>query len=242
MKKIFLALLLLSQNIFADDNIFIIIAKKQEEKKRTSWSLSDWMMTKKKIALMDQWLALNSSPDNFEFYLEGYEQKYKPESSTSGVNTIKSKKTLDAGSLGAYYKIFGVSGGYGESNDKSSFYDGQLNLRLFGTSIQTTHLNASFGRKHFNRDQNYDNWYWGGSATLYLLPFLGGEANYRRYIGSKTTNTHSQGYIFEPGAFLDIFMLRLFATYSKEVMDLESNAIKTRETRKGWKLGVRIFF
>lgn len=243
MKKILLALLLLSQSLMAEDNIFIIIAKKQEEKRKNSWSLSDWMQTKKKIALMDQWLAMNSSPNNFEFSLGGYEKKYKPESDTGGVNTIDSTKTLDAGEFAAYYKIFGLSTSYGKSNEKTSFYDAQMNLRIFGTSIQSTNITTHFGRKHFNLDENFDNYYWGGSSSLYLLSFLGVEANYSRYLGAENSKkTRLQGQILEPGVFLDLFILRISATYSKEVLDTEANAVTTRETRKGWKYGVKVFF
>lgn len=247
MKNIFLALLFFSQAALAEDNIFIIIAKKQEEKKKYSWSLTDWLMTKKKIALMDQWLALNSSPDNFEFSLAGYEKKYKLGSATSGVTTVGSTKTLNSGELSAYYKILGLTGVYGHSNEGISFYDARANLRIFGTSAQSTNITGFLGRHHFNNSENFDNWYWGGSAAIYLLPFLGVDASYKRFLSSENgNNSKLQGQNFEPGVFLDVFMLRLSASYDKEVLDWERNnsgtPTTTRETRKGWKYGLKIFF
>jgi len=243
MLRLSLVLLFLSQSLCAQDNIFIIIAKKQEEKRKNSWSLADWMMTKKKMALMDQWLAINSTTNNFEFALSGYEQKYKPESVKNNVNTTDAKKTLDAGQLEAYYKIFGLSGSYGKSNEKISYYNAQFNLRIFGTSIQSTNITGAFGKKHFNLDESYDNLYWGGSASLYLLPFLGAESTYHRYLGGENAKkSRLQGELLETGGFMDLFILRLTASYSKEVLDLESSSVTTRETRRGWKYGVKFFF
>lgn len=247
MKRIILALLLLSQSALAADNIFIIIAKKQEEKRKYSWSLSDWMLTKKKMALMDQWLAINSSPNNFEFSLGAFEKKYKPESTTAGVNTTESNKTLDMGEFSAYYKILGLTTSYGSSNEKTSFYDARLNLRIFGTSMQNTNITGFFGRKHFNNDESFDNLYWGGTASLHLLSFLGVEATYKRYLSAENAQ-HSklQGQSLEPGAFLDLLFLRLSASYEKEVLDWEKTSsgsgVTTRETRKGWKYGLKVFF
>ena len=247
MKKIILALILLSQAVFAEDNIFIIIAKKQEEKKKYCWSLTDWLMTKKKIALMDQWLALHSSPNNFEFSLAGYEKKYKLGSATSGVTTTGETKTLDSGELAAYYKILGFTGAYGHSNESSSFYDARANLRIFGTSIQSTNITGFIGRHHFNNTEKFDNWYWGGSASLYLLSFLGVDASYKRYLSADNgNNSKLQVHALEPGIFLDLFILRLSASYDKEVLDWERTntgaPTTTRETRKGWKYGIKVFF
>ena len=69
MKNLILSILFLLlplQSFALAEGVYTVIVKKQEEKKSSRWSLADWLVTKKKIALMDQWLALNSSTTWFE--------------------------------------------------------------------------------------------------------------------------------------------------------------------------------
>ena len=55
---------------FAASNAFAVLDflnNKQAPKKTSRWTLADWMSTKRQMSLQDQWLAMNSSDNFYEF-------------------------------------------------------------------------------------------------------------------------------------------------------------------------------
>lgn len=60
MKNLFVVISLIflvfsfSSNLFAIEGVYEVIIKKQQEKEASRWTLADWLLTKQKMALMDQ--------------------------------------------------------------------------------------------------------------------------------------------------------------------------------------------
>lgn len=201
------------------DDVYTVTVKKQEQKKKTRWSLAEWLETKERIRLMDQWLALHS-PSPYEFFVSGiYGVGTEPSSSGWGV------------SAAAYASIVGLEAQY-ESNgvtSASTFVD----LRLFGYHNQGSNITVEGGLRHLN---------YGGSSVrspllgaklcLYLNRFSGFEGLVRHFYES-TAGAVGAGKRYEAGAFIDFQFIRIFGDYFRET---------TPETRAGVNLGARFYF
>ena len=85
------------------EGVYTVIIKKQQEKKSTRWTLSDWLATKKRMALMDQWLALNTKTTLFEARLGGSMgdvEETTAESPISKKQTSRYQAQLNKNSIG----------------------------------------------------------------------------------------------------------------------------------------------
>ncbi len=241
-----------SFSVIAGNDVYVFVVKKQEQKKSSRWSLGEWLLTKKKIALMDQWLALNSSSNLFEFYLGGNSMHYNLKRYTTSEN-IKIPHSGNEGELGIFCSIIGLEGSFAAFNEKGKSYTGQLSVRLLGRSYQGTHLSIYYGLKGVNlknddRDK-YSNQYVGGELSLYILPFLGIDGSYKYYLEDKfSANSKTKkvdGYYTDVGTFLDMSFLRLYGKLFYDRVDVRQVAPilnDVREVRKGVKLGAKIFF
>jgi len=237
---------ILSINLFADD-IFVIVVQKQAAKRSTSWSLSEWMMQKKEFALQDQWLALHSSSTLFEFYLAAETGDYH--FSREGNNPLQQSK---AAHFGAFVSIFGLEFKQEKSNENFSEIDYRFALRVLGKAVQGTNFTLHYGQRKrafanassYHENDEFKNNYWGGSLSLYLLPFLGGQALFHQYMEKRSVNGHEvAGDLLELTGFIDFSFVRLYLTTSKEVLNIKSsNGSIIREKRDGNKIGIKIFF
>ncbi|MBF0360915.1 MAG: hypothetical protein HQK49_07880 [Oligoflexia bacterium] len=245
-----------SLNISAQDGIYILAIKKVEAKKSRGWNLAEWLFTKRKMELMDQWLALHSSFD-FEFVLHGGANQYNLEKSSTVTNLDNTsdsdnnsnnynsgtiKKNMIFGTLGVYYRLFGLEGGFVKSNEKYLSQYANLAIRIFGVAVQSSNITLHYGLQQISydtpditRDANsisasdsvnekntFTNQYWGGKTTIYLASFLGLEGLYRNYIKKKNGDQiEYSGTNIEYGAFLDLSFFRpsfaFFLDKSKQV-------------------------
>ncbi len=246
MKKllpILLSFILITPHASAIEGVYEVIIRKQQEKKASRWTLADWLMTKQKMALMDQWLALNSSSTWFEFLLEGSGNKLTAD------NTPESRLPYEAQAYryqaAMYIKAFGLQGGKDKVSgfQDSSFY--QANLILLGSSAQSTNIQLHYGLRNLNLvEGKVSPSYWGASATLYLLPFLGALYDHRKY-GDDSEGTLSlrEGSRQEVGGFIDVWFLRLKGTYFKERLKLNTTASGDYDQQvSGWWAGAQLFF
>lgn len=228
-------------NSFAD--VFVIIAEKEQKKKSSSWNLLDWMETKKQFALMDQWLALNTNKESlFEGYIGSDQGKYDFRSIDS-----TSKKTMLSGSLGLFVSLFGLEGQYEKSNERFENYNYQASLRIFGPYKQSTNITMFYGIRDQKTalGEKLQNQYWGGSATVYLFRFLGGEFLYRKYLKGETSLQKRKitGSLTETSAFIDIYFLRFYGTLFKErTHEVTTLGNESDFEREGVKLGLKVFF
>ncbi len=242
----FYILLLISINIQAADNfeIFVVAVKKQEAKKNVSWNLADWMATKRKIALMDQWLALNSSATIFELSLDASTSDYKKRIDTDGI-VSKTSHSGNRYSAKLNITILGFGYDYTQTNEKYTSRDMYLALRVFGKSEQGTNINAIYGyRKLYVDNDAYNNNFFGASSSIYLMRYLGLTGQTRHYItrNSKLKNKEISGNLNEGGIFLDLSFLRLYAVYFKDKQNIKNSSEIKAVSREGTRYGASLNF
>ena len=162
------------------EGVYTVVIQKQAQKAQSRWTLTDWLRTKKKMALMDQWLALNTSAHIFELVLEGAEGHYKISQATMPQKSGHLSKNY-GGSF--FVSIFGLEYKREESLDFYKQDELQFNLRILGTSTQVTNLTLHYGQRKLNdvRYGEFEQNYFGLVSDLYLLSFLGLEGLYRTY-------------------------------------------------------------
>ncbi|MEC7277571.1 MAG: hypothetical protein VXV96_14725 [Bdellovibrionota bacterium] len=241
MKKILLlSFIILFQNTFAlSEGVYTVIVKKQEEKKKNRWTLADWLVTKKTIALQDQWLALNSSETWFEFVFD-----YA--GSTLEETSLGTKQDMDFSRWGgaAYLKFIGLE--YSkldyERNYKQS--DLRLNLLILGSSIQSTHLRAFYGQRDFDVQGfgAFEQPFWGLHMTLYLASFLGVAGQYTKFMNESSGTISTDGERSELTGFIDLWLLRLYASLYSERNLLRGSVSTSNRKIDGTLLGVKLFF
>lgn len=243
MKNLFLTIFVLcftTSSFALSEGTFQVIIKKQEEKINSRWSLSDYMRTQKQMSLMDQWLALHTSPDYPEFAVWGSRNKL------TDVTKTKTKIGNEYGFL-FYYKIFGLEGKLEEvsplMHDKNLF----LGLRIFGRADQGSNLKLLYGIEQvedYTLNDKATPQLGGISATFYLLPFIGIDGGYRRYLKSnfKLSSTELTGELVEYGAFIEIYFLRFYMNQQKKNFYYHSTTSDSKKTFKTNSYGVRIYF
>lgn len=234
-----LFILLLTSSIQANglEGVYEVLIKKQAEKESNRWSLASWLGTKKKIALMDQWLALHSSSSWFEMYLEGTQGDLDAFESTG--NQVTSKASRYQAS--AYVRALGVQYGMEKFPGFMDTKFLQANLILFGTSAQSTNIQLHYGQRTL--ETNFGEFkpnYWGASGTLYVLSFLGGIYEYKKF-------SEKAGYLggdrLEYGGFVDILFFRIKGTFFKERTSFRRTDIGDYgQHLSGWWLGGQLFF
>lgn len=225
------------------EGTYQIIIKKQQEKQASRWSLLDWMNTKKKMAIMDQWLALNSSVNHFEFSLFG--EKIKSEEYDE--QNVLVKNDGSAAGLSMYYRIFGIEGSWNEIEKTLHEKNARIGLRIFGKSDQGPNIKVFYGmsaQKDFHVNEKINLQFFGGSSTIYLLPFLGGFVEYRKYAKEnfETSNTELASNKLTTGAFIEIYFLRLYASLEKHRLKYTGGANERDREIKTTNLGARLFF
>ncbi|HAZ12224.1 MAG: hypothetical protein A2X86_03215 [Bdellovibrionales bacterium GWA2_49_15] len=239
------ALMFLSFVSHANDmeGVYTVIIKKQQEKKSTRWTLSDWLATKKKIALMDQWLALNSKSTLFEARLGGSVGDVEE---TSDGNPV-SKKQVSRYEAEFLIKMLGIGGEIGRLGPHQKFTAGELQLMILGSSLQSTHLRGFYGMRKLEWDglTNFSGPYYGGHLTLYIFNFFGIDGRYQYFSKTKGTDktyaTYGEALTF--GAFLDLSFVRLGAKLYKENLRLEqSGNFFSAAKNEGTLLTASIFF
>lgn len=231
MKKLVFSILLLLlplKSFALAEGVYTVIVKKQEEKKSSRWSLADWLVTKKKIALMDQWLALNSSTTWFEFIFDY----------SSGAVDKFQDSNLERLGAALYIKFLGLE--YTKYNfttleNKDEY---KLNLLLLGSSVQSTHIRAFYGSR---RDSTYDQDLYGGSLTLYIASFLGTELTYTKLKEANSSDGLStiEGERVEYGVFLELSFLRVYLSNFKERNTFSGTGPRVDE---GTIIGAKLFF
>lgn len=247
MNKTFIicSLFLFSFKTFSLEEVYTVIIKKQEEKRRSQWSLADWLLTKKKIALMDQWLALNTSADVFESSLFG---------GTNDLELVNESPVVEKSGVRFGASMFIYFAGLEYVKDKVSDVQDinkfSLRLRLLGNSSQTTGLEFLGGIRTLNDKTglgDFDQSFYGVQARLYLLSFLGIRSRYEKYSddhNSSGTSLTLGGERIEYAVFADISFIQLEAMMYRENFSYyttDSNA-RTSFDKEGVVLFGKLFF
>lgn len=227
------------------------VARKQEAKVQSRWTLAEWLDQKKRNSLMDQWLAMNTSDNPYEFWLGG--ERLEQSAPDPADSTKLEKFTFNRGRAGAYASIIGIEGGYESGTKGWSGWDASLNLRLLGTAYQNTNLTLKGGARAFAWDdpdtseEKVERWqlpFAGGQITLYVNRFFGLQGEYW-YLFSEMSNQgrRMRGETSRGLLFIDFKWLRVFGGYSKDFLVIADEQIGRKvEDRAGPFGGLFIFF
>lgn len=217
------ALVVLPLHFAMADDVYEVVVKRVEKKKASGWSLSEWLETKNRIALMDMWLAFHT-PSPYEFYLGGnYQFGMRSGSAYNGGQVY----------FAAFASLFGLEVQRDQSYEK--IINGLFHMRLLGFSNQSTNITLHGGMR-FEGAEPARSAVAGVSATFYLMKYFGIDGLYRHIFKSQTTTAGYRLYgdRYEAGGFIDFKFLRLYGSYFHEE---DQNPI-----RSGGLAGVRLFF
>ncbi|EQC46147.1 hypothetical protein [Bacteriovorax sp. Seq25_V] len=217
------------------DEIYTVIIKKHEEKQQSRWTLADWLATKQRISLMDQWLALNTESNLFEFVLSYDKFNFKQ---TRDLTSSSSTEGYFSGK--AFFTFLGLEGGVGDSQKLFDTDSYNLNLRLLGGSQQSTHLNLQYGVLNAKDElgNRFSPNFFGVDFELYLLSFLGGNFKYSNSSSESSNSITYHNRKREYGVFIDIWFLRFY--YQKSINNHFYNGEKINQN--GEKIGMALYF
>lgn len=228
------------------DTVWEYVDKKLEKKKFERWSLSSWFYQKEQMNLQDQWLYMNTDRSGLgtEFYIEYLKTNFDKDTADN-LNDETDGTSYEAA---FYLGPFGLVGRKEEYANLSDQSEGSLNLRLIGSSHQSTHLILTYGIRNFEvRDEGkFSQSFYGGEMSLYLLPFLGFDGRYRYYIQSENEDESDslRSARTQWGVFIDLSFVRVFVNQFEENLILKNsvNQSLTKQQVKGTSLGVRLYF
>lgn len=205
------------------------------------FNLYDWMEQKNRNQVMDMWLSLNT-PSPYEFMLGINMNQYNKDDGTASAK-FKSYE----GELSAYALLVGLTGEY-QNNTEEHFRDttGMFNLRLFGHTLQGTHLTVHYGlrtREDSVGAYRLNQQFAAGTLQLYLFKYFGIYGNYRHFF--PVTEAHfgeTEGNIQTSGVFIDFASLRVMGSYFKEQQKSLKNAVESNIDREGTKVTLQLYF
>lgn len=224
---------------------------KSQNAYRDVWSLSDYFETQRKVRLMDQWLALNSSSNPFEFFVGGQTVSYESVTTTDGVEGSPKDYRMNRAEVGAYATIIGLEGEYIDSTEDFNSFEGSIHLRLLGRTVKGTNLTAFYGIRSIKdkslntTEEKFQQNFVGGSFTLNFTKFFGIIGTYKKYFEDKTDAGNTlDGNKYEGTFFIDFSFVRVYGTYFNEKENYEDVITPTSKEieRHGILGGLKIFF
>jgi len=222
-----------------------LLSKSSEAKAAKRFSLQEWLENKDRRGMMDLWLSINT-PTPYEFMIGGSLLQYDQNSASNTITTTQKYKSYD-GEFHAYATLVGVTGQY-QNNTEEGFNDitGQFNLRIFGTSAQSSHITLHYGlrtRTAQNGSYRLNQLYPAITLQIYLTKLFGIYGNYRNY-SPITENFYGNTTADElnAGIYIEYGILRIFGNYYNERQNSMLNNIDTTLERKGTKIGLQFHF
>lgn len=218
------------------------ISERAKKREGSRWTLSEWLAQKDRNKLMDQWLWLNS-PSPYEFSLLGANTNYKKKLTGS-----ENEYTITSLETSAYAHIVGLTMEYeNRSGENENDLTGMLNLRLLGSSIQSSALTIHYGQRTrtfsaLDPVSVIRNQFYQVSLQLYIGQHFGITGSHRTYLPfTDTYYGEITGHQVQAGAFIEFEFLRLFGTWFE---DLQKNSTPSTPEikRKGIKTGLQFFF
>ncbi len=223
------------------------VARKQVAKNEARWTLSSWMQTKKRMALMDQWLLLNTEQTMFEFSFQGAFINYNKFPSED-ILFPDDQRTAELFGIQAFFFFLGAEYYYLASNEKHYNKTGLVHLRVLGPNLQSTYIGLQYGIRDHQDSQkgNFSSTLIGAKGTLYLFNFLGLEISYQNiFESSSSTYTLNEGAKHEYSTFLELSALRftysMFYEYLK-FTSLSNSSEVIEEKRNGGILKLSFYF
>ncbi len=224
--------------------IFVSSTAWAQKKEAKRWTLQEWLDTKNRNALMDQWLVMNS-PSPFEFSLKTQTFSYESKEDSNAAEKFNSS----SGSLSAFAGLVGLYLEH-ENTPKEGLNEvtGLLQFRLLGGSLQTTSLTLGVGqhsRKFEYQSANHSTRNMTGEAQLqmYITRYFGIKGTYRYYFPEdNSTLGEIYGHVTEGGLFIDFGGVRVFGDYFDDVQRMKPSGVDAKIKRHGIKTGLQFFF
>lgn len=211
----------------------------------TQWTLVDWLQQKNKIALLDQWLAMNTSNSLFDVSMNASGQRYKLK---TGAGNVTSTQNLESQSYGLdiYVSIFGIHGEYELTKDKMESYGGSAGLRLLGNSSSSTNLAVHYGIQVRHNLVDMEQWqsqYVNGQLTLYVVKNFGINGQYRFYFPAESNlGNRLEGHKVTAGAFVEFLPFRVQGSYFQEPLKITRSGVENTEDRTGYDVSLKLIF
>jgi hypothetical protein len=222
-----------------------LLSSSSEAKAAKRFSLHEWLENKERRNMMDMWLAIHT-PTPYEFMFGGSLFQYDSVLTTNLIPTTKRIQSYD-GEVHAYASLVGISGMY-QNNNEEGFNDvtGQFNLRIFGTSTQSSNIVLHYGlRTRTAHDNSYrlNQLYPSVTLQIYLMKLFGVYGNYKAFT-PVTENFYGETNADEltAGIFIEYGLLRVFGNYYNEKQNSKLNGVESTLDRKGTKVGLQFHF
>ena len=207
------------------------------------FTLQEWLEGKERRNMMDMWLSINT-PSPYEFVISGSLQNYSLQTTSAGVVTTASKSVYN-GDLSAYATFVGATLEH-TNNQPENFSDltGIFNVRVFGNTVQGSHLTLHYGlRTRTSQNYRLNQPFPAITLQIYLMKFFGIQGNYRdfgtfteSFYGATTANEVTYG------AFIEYGDLRIFGDIYQERQNSVLSGVETNFRREGARLGLKFFF
>jgi len=247
MKQLLSILLILvsATTAFAQNSRPWLLSTGAAAREAKRFTLQEWLENKDRRALMDMWLTINT-PSPYEFVLGGSMFHYTLDNTIAG-STVSKNIGGYSGEISAYARFVGLTAEY-TNNTEDGFSDtaGIFNLRIFGNTVQGSHITLHYGlRTRIASDASYrlNQQFAAGTLQLYLMKYFGIQGNYRKYLPySEDHFGDTEGNEINAGAFIEFGALRLFGDWYQEKQNSKLNGVESNFDRTGTKIGIKFYF
>lgn len=223
----------------------LIRGKKGPTDDKVQWTLVDWLDEKKKMSLMDQWLALHSGSSWFDLSVSGAAQQLTVRTTNATTHTSTTQNGQQY-TMDIYISILNLNGEYQKTDEPREEYGGAAGLRLFGGSSQSTNLVGRYGWHRtidLKTPEQWDNQYAEGALQLYIISAMGLNGQYRYYFPADSSlGKRMQGHRVTAGAFVEFLVFRIYANYFQEPMEISDKGVVTTRAVDGFDGGLKLLF
>lgn len=222
-----------------------LLSSASEGRANKRFTLAEWLENKDRRAMMDMWLSLNT-PSPYEFVIGGGQYQYTLQTTTNGAMTSATYDSQMA-EVSAYARFVGLTAEY-QKNGTEHFTDttGLFNLRVFGQTVQGSHITFHYGLRTRNSETNLyrlNQQFPAATLQIYLMKYFGISGHYRSYLPiNETFYGETSGDEYQAGIFIEYGLLRLYGNIYEERQNSKLNSIETNYKRNGSKIGLQFYF
>jgi hypothetical protein len=225
------------------------LSNKSDAEAAHRFSLAEWLDTKNRNSAMDMWLGYNTNSNIYEFKLGLNMNQDDVSTQVGGGSAVQSGSFHSyEGEFSAYAKNVGLTIGYHDNNEEH-FADttGLFNFRLFGKSMQTSHLTLHYGLRtrigNGSTSYRLNQQFPAATMQLYLVDNFGAYGHYRKYLKvSESAFGETEGNEWQYGVFIEYGRLRIFGNIFDENQSSVLNNVNTDINHKGSKIGIQLYW
>jgi hypothetical protein len=226
-----------------------LLSNANEAAAANRFSLAEWLETKNRNNMMDMWMGYNTNNgSSYEFMLNAGQHQYDVKQTVGGLSLVDQTYRSYSGAFTAYAKNVGLTAEY--QGNKEEHYDdvtGIFNFRLFGKSLQASHLTLHYGLRTRNgtgpNSYRMNQQFPAGTLQLYIVENFGIFGHYRKYLKvTESSFGETEADEGRYGAFIEFGRLRFFGNIFNENQTSILNGVKTEINNKGTKIGLELYF